>query len=196
MADQPITWDDLEGGYEALITARGEVDRILLRDAGLSERQAFRLAFVRLATAVDAAMNSLTTVFNAKVAEVEIEAPARPLEAVLADIEAEGHNDITLRRSPALADWEVRSDTDALPYPGSDSSHEVLQAWRAEIEAGEARGDTPSAAAEARLAQIRELHALKWITGLFRPMEADTLIAREERRREAEASETDGEESE
>lgn len=85
----------------------------------------------------------------------------RTLEAVLADIEAEGHGDWDLGRFGSLdVAWYCRS---SLPGhdPGLNASKEDWAAWRVRAECGEAGGTSAIEAAEARLAQIRELHAEK-----------------------------------
>jgi len=85
--------------------------------------------------------------------------PVRPLELVLAELVAEGHTDIDLQRYVWSEQWRCRTRTAAMEWPGADSGREVVAAWRETVEDGEAQGGTPAAAAEARLAQVREQRA-------------------------------------
>jgi hypothetical protein len=143
-----ITWSDLEPAYDALTSARGDVDRILLRDSSLSEAQAFRIAFVRLAEGTDGALNALTELFNRVVEAADEDPSARPLEAELGDIVEAGHQ------------YQISGKG------AGDRAH--VTTWRRdatatsnESEFGMASGEDIRAVAKARLAQIRKLHAEK-----------------------------------
>jgi hypothetical protein len=224
MADQLTTWDELRRDVAAMYEAAegaydGAADN-LMHGATHAE------VFPDLADDMAALRDRLDKLVSLLTATSPPPMPARSLEAVLADIEAEGHLDIDLRRyswADGETTWRCDTKTGTLspPFPSKGSDEERKQ-WRRLTETGEAYGTTATAAAEARLADIRALRAPKvflatswagFLTGLG-PSDADLAevdawmaegraapvaeraVVAEETRREAEETRREAEASE
>ena len=82
------------------------------------------------------------------------EPPARPLEAVLADLRAEGHDMDLSSYSPDT--WSIRTRLGSVDYLGQDATKEEREANRRQAEGGDVYGTTAIEVAEKRLADIRE----------------------------------------
>jgi hypothetical protein len=149
---QAITWADIEPAYDELATTLGDLDTILKRDDELSQEQAYRRAFVRLVVGVETALNHLTALYN------RLDDPnARPLEVVLAELVAEGHGL-----------WGIQTYGVEPIWYCSSRRHDMASDDSSGNERGEAQRDSPVAAAEARLAQVRALHASRTIRHFVR----------------------------
>lgn len=155
---------DLQAAIAALIDAKLDAD-----DAVLSFEISGAAAYARLRRQVSHTVADLTELAE----RVPPEAPARPLEAVLADIEAEGHDDIALEHDPAHYEgrWRLQTHHSAPRYL-SKGSVEEHRRWVEEVEDGAVFGDSPVDAAEERLAEIRELHeqkriSVRWVVEMF-----------------------------
>jgi hypothetical protein len=136
---QPITWKDVEPAHQMLAAALGNLDTIVKRRGDLSERQAFRQSFVALNHGVESALNHLTLLHNRVVDAPPV--PARPLDAVLADLVAEGY----------IAQFSVHSDRCYLSTWLAGTTAAAPEAdWIHED------GKNIVALAEARLARVRE----------------------------------------
>lgn len=198
---EPITWADIEPAHARLAHALAAADSFLKRRGDLTEQQAFRHSFLALNAGVEDALNHLTLLHNA-VVEGEENAPGRRLEVVLAEIRALGHQEITV---DVHGEHHARCSScrtyEGMPPTSSDRGGYDPAAWTrwdAEVERGAATatGPDPVAAAEARLAQIRALHAEKLERdGLAADVPDEVKraamerLATEDRQREAGASE-------
>lgn len=153
MNDQLTTWDEfrqmLAQAYES---ASVEYDRIadsLMH--GTSRKDALDM----LATALAEARENLDKQVNLTIRLTPPESPARPLEAVLADIRAEGHQ--TIRLSWHHGSWFLDTDTGSVKFDHARQDDPAyLHEYRQTIETALSWGEDPVALAEARLEQIKE----------------------------------------
>lgn len=162
---EPITWPALR---EAIASIHGDItgardsarDAILNPDDSIPAGTEYRLAFADLFARVDFLQAGIERVLEIV---AEAQPPARPLEAVLADIEAEGHEYTIdsnyggggkVRFTSKLREprWDNAGDWDKEKW----ARH---RAWEQEVEAGDTwLAGSLVEVAEARLAQIRALH--------------------------------------
>ena len=89
----------------------------------------------------------------------------RSLEAVLADIVAEGHEQISVRRNVWSSSWECTTYIGGRLRTGDES----VSDWHARVHCGEGEGKTPSEAAENRLRDIRAGKGLAVLISWFLP---------------------------
>lgn len=149
------TWDEFgEMLARAQRTAAKNYDAVtdnLMRGARHED------VFPDLVYALNEARADLNNLANLAIRLTPPERPDRPLEAVLADIRALGHFYVIYGHGYIGRD-EVQVETRLVGTGGFDGdSHANLVQWREATEDGEARGPDDAAAAEARLAQIKEL---------------------------------------
>jgi hypothetical protein len=162
---QPITWTDAREGVAHLHlladTARDRArEAVLSPEPGRPADVIYVQAFADLLSEVGFIHGHAERLLE-RLAEAT--PPKRSLEAVLVEIEAEGHLDIDLQRyhwTSGDTTWrcETSIGRDEPEYP-KEGTAEERAAWRERAERGYGRGQTPLEAAEQRLAEIRELHA-------------------------------------
>jgi hypothetical protein len=186
MSEQaPITWAEVVAAiaypWGQLSAGLRRTSKVLLRPddhaIDMTAERAYMDAFGRLYLHAETALEQIN-VLRVRLTADRPAPPDRPVEIVMAEIEAEGHPDIRLTRDPA-GQWRCETTVGAGDY-GPPFSGENWRAWAEVVEHGVGSGATPAAAADARLAQIRELHRAK--------IALDEL-AGEDARREAAASE-------
>jgi hypothetical protein len=157
----PITW---AGIVSAIEYPRGELTAGLRRSSNLLLRpddhatemtaeRTYMEAYGRLYLRAEAAVGQLNDLRERLYAD----RPGRPLEAVLAEIEALGHAAWSFTTYGAHPIYYCASHRPGVDYRASDEH----AGWKIELEHGEAQGATPVEAAEKRLSEIRELHEQK-----------------------------------
>lgn len=166
-----ITWQEIREQvarlHEALDSSHGRAREAVLNPAdSVPDGTEYRAAFAQLLWDMDVLQGMAERLLEQL---AESTPPARPLEAVLAEIVALGHQYVTVDISGQRARCTSYRTHDGMPAAPSAHDYDPAswERWDAEVERGAVSAEDPTAAAEARLDQIRELHTAKWVTSLF-----------------------------